>query len=73
MPDQPDQPRTLRNFVGGAHVDPADGRTADLVDPTTGRVFATAPVSSAADVDAAMSAAEKAFEGWRDSTPSERQ
>src|SRR3954449_12531600 len=69
----PDQPRTLRNFVGGAHVDPADGRTADLVDPTTGRVFATAPVSSAADVDAAMSAAEKAFEGWRDSTPSERQ
>ena len=69
----PDQPRTLRNFVGGAHVDPADGRTADLVDPTTGRVFATAPVSSAADVDAAMVAAEKAFEGWRDSTPSERQ
>ena len=73
MPDQPDQPRTLRNFVGGAHVDPADGRTADLVDPTTGRVFAKAPVSSAADVDAAMSAAEKAFESWRDSTPSERQ
>jgi betaine-aldehyde dehydrogenase len=68
-----DQPRTLRNFVGGAHVDPADGRTADLVDPTSGRVFAKAPVSSAADVDAAMVAAEKAFEGWRDSTPSDRQ
>ena len=68
-----DQPRTLRNFVGGAQVDPADGRTADLVDPTTGRVFAKSPVSSAADVDAAMVAAEKAFEGWRDSTPSDRQ
>ncbi len=55
------------------HVDAADGRTADLVDPTTGQVFAEAPVSSAADVDAAMVAAATAFEGWRDSTPSDRQ
>ena len=26
--------RALRNFVGGEHVDPADGRTADVVDPS---------------------------------------
>src|SRR4051794_30397097 len=65
--------RTLRNFVGGKPVDASEGRTSDLVDPSTGKVFAHAPVSSAADVDAAMSAAESAFEGWRDSTPSERQ
>jgi betaine-aldehyde dehydrogenase len=65
--------RSLRNFVGGSYVDTADGRTAELVDPSTGRVFATAPVSSAADVDAAMKAAATAFEGWRDTTPSERQ
>ena len=65
--------RTLRNFVGGRYVDTADGRTADLVDPSTGRVFATAPVSSATDVDAAMSAAAAAFEVWRDTTPSVRQ
>jgi betaine-aldehyde dehydrogenase len=68
---QPTQ--TLRNFVGGSFVDTADGRTADLVDPSTGEVFAQVPVSSAADVDRAMSAAATAFEGWRDSTPSERQ
>src|SRR3954452_8297917 len=68
---QPTQ--TLRNFVGGSFVDTADGRTADLVDPSTGEVFARAPVSSAADVDRAMTAAATAFEGWRDSTPSERQ
>jgi betaine-aldehyde dehydrogenase len=68
---QPTQ--TLRNFVGGSFVDTADGRTVDLVDPSTGEVFAQAPVSSAADVDRAMSAAATAFEGWRDSTPSERQ
>ncbi|MDQ1585269.1 MAG: betaine-aldehyde dehydrogenase [Actinomycetota bacterium] len=65
--------RTLRNFVNGKHVDAAEGRTADLVNPATGEVFAAAPVSSAADVDAAMQAAADAFPGWRDSTPSERQ
>ena len=65
--------RTLRNLVGGASVDSADGRTMDIVDPSTGQVFAQAPVSSAADVDGAMTAAADAFEGWRDATPSERQ
>jgi betaine-aldehyde dehydrogenase len=64
--------RVLRNFVAGEWAEAADGRTADLIDPSTGEVFAAAPVSSAADVDAAMAAAEGAFEGWRDSTPSER-
>ena len=32
-----------------------------------------APNSNAADVDSAMKAAASAFEGWRDSTPGERQ
>ena len=32
----------LRNFVGGEHVDATDGRCSDLVDPSTGEVFATA-------------------------------
>jgi betaine-aldehyde dehydrogenase len=66
-------PRVLQNFVSGQYVDAADGRTADLVDPTTGAVFAQAPLSSAGDVDTAMTAAADAFEGWRDSTPSDRQ
>jgi len=63
----------LSNFVNGAHVAPAGGRYADLIDPSTGEVFAAAPVSDQADVDAAMSAAATAFETWRDSTPAERQ
>ena len=67
------RPRTLRNFVNGSFADPADGRTSDVVDPTTGQVFAQAPLSSAGDVDAAMRAAGAAFEDWRDSTPSDRQ
>jgi betaine-aldehyde dehydrogenase len=62
----------LRNFVGGDHVDATDGRRMDLVDPATGEVFASAPVSAAEDVDRAYTAAAGAFDGWRDATPSER-
>jgi betaine-aldehyde dehydrogenase len=63
----------LRNFVNGEYVDSSDGRRSELVDPTTGEVFATAPVSSPEDVDRAYQAAEDAFPAWRDATPSERQ
>ena len=65
--------RVLTNFIDGAAAEPADGRYADLVDPSTGEVFAAAPVSGPADVDRAMQAAATAFEKWRDTTPSERQ
>src|SRR3954467_7573514 len=65
--------RTVRNFVNGSHADAADGRTADLISPVTGEAFGTAPVSGQADVDAAFGAAADAFEGWRDTTPGERQ
>ena len=64
--------QTLRNFVAGEHVDGANGVIADLVDPSTGEVFGTAPVSGASDVDRACKAAAQAFETWRDTTPSER-
>lgn len=67
-----DSPRVLQNFVGGGHTPAKDGRTAPLVDPSTGEVFAQAPVSGAPDVDAAFTAAANAFEGWRDATPAER-
>jgi betaine-aldehyde dehydrogenase len=62
----------LRNFVAGKHADTGDGRTSDVVDPSTGEVYARAPVSGPADVDAAMTAAAAAFEEWRDVTPQER-
>src|SRR3712207_4479293 len=45
----------------------------DLVNPATGETFAQAPMSSKADVDKAFEVAEKAFEVWRDTTPSQRQ
>ena len=63
----------LRNFINGTYVEPKDGKYADLIDPTTGEVNASAPVSGSADIDAAMTAASAAFESWRDATPSTRQ
>jgi betaine-aldehyde dehydrogenase len=65
--------RVLRNFVDGTYTDPADGRYTDVVDPSTGEVFASAPLSGAEDVDRAMGVAARAFEGWRTTPPRERQ
>ncbi|MCZ4100910.1 gamma-aminobutyraldehyde dehydrogenase [Streptomyces sp. SID13666] len=65
--------KRLRNYINGEFRDAADGRTTDVVNPATGEVYATAPLSAAADVDAAMAAAEAAFPAWRDATPSVRQ
>lgn len=62
----------FQNFVNGSYVSAADGRTTDVVNPATGAVFATAPLSGEADVDAAMRAAATAYEDWRETTPSER-
>jgi betaine-aldehyde dehydrogenase len=65
--------RTLRNHINGEFRDAADGRVTEVVNPVTGAAYATAPLSGAADVDAAMDAARAAFPGWRDTVPAERQ
>jgi betaine-aldehyde dehydrogenase len=63
----------LRNFVNGAFVPARSGQTTDVINPSTGEVYATAPLSGPEDVDAALQAANRAFEEvWRDTTPSER-
>ncbi len=67
------EPRRLRNFIGGEHVDAHTDAQTDIVSPSTGRVVATAPVSSQDDVDAAYAAASSAFEVWGQSTPRDRQ
>ncbi len=64
--------RVVRNFVNGELRDAVEGAASDLVDPSTGERFATAPLSTQADVDAACSAAAAAFETWSQTTPAER-
>jgi betaine-aldehyde dehydrogenase len=63
----------LHNVVAGEDCAAADGRTTEIIDPTSGEAYATAPLSGDADVDRAFAAAAKGFEVWRDATPSERQ
>ena len=62
----------LQNFIGGQWTDTSYDKRAELIDPSSGQVFATAPVSSETEVNAAVQSAAAAFEKWRDTTPSER-
>jgi len=65
-------PEAFKNIVNGQRVDAADGATYDVIDPTTGEVYAQAPMSGAEDVDRAYGAAAAAFESWRNTTPQDR-
>ncbi|HET6986421.1 MAG TPA: aldehyde dehydrogenase family protein, partial [Kribbella sp.] len=65
--------RTVRNLIDGTPRDAFSGATSELVDPATGKVFGTAPLSSAEDVDTAYQAAAAAAPGWGGATPAERQ
>jgi betaine-aldehyde dehydrogenase len=62
----------FRNVVNGELVDAVSGETYDVIDPTTGEVYAQAPMSREEDVDRAYAAADAAFEGWGSTTPKER-
>jgi betaine-aldehyde dehydrogenase len=64
--------RSFQNFVNGEYTDSVDGSTMPVINPATGQQYATAPRSSSADIDKAMSAAADAFESWKNTTPSER-
>ncbi|SDK76348.1 1-pyrroline dehydrogenase [Lentzea albidocapillata subsp. violacea] len=61
----------VANFVNGTSVTAEE--TSPLIDPATGEEFGRAVVSRAAEVDAAVRAAEAAFPAWSRTTPGERQ
>ena len=63
----------FKNFINGTFVDATGDERLDIIDPSTARVYASSPVSSAADVARAYGAAATAGETWGESTPSERQ
>jgi betaine-aldehyde dehydrogenase len=65
---------TVQNFIDAGYVDPADGETEPILNPSTGEAMAYAPLSTTADVDAAVKAAKHAFESgtWSTATPGER-
>lgn len=62
----------LKNFIAGKYVDPTGDGSHEVRNAATGEVIAEMPCSSQADLDAAVEAASKAFEEWKNATPSER-
>ena len=58
-------PGEVLNCIGGCFVPARGGGTLDDVCPATGRVLALLPRSGAADVDAAVCAAEAGLAAWR--------
>ena len=52
------------HFVGGRWMEPAEGETFEVLDPSTAKPLARVAQGSAADVDAAVRAARDAFAPW---------
>ncbi|MFA4928041.1 MAG: aldehyde dehydrogenase family protein [Patulibacter sp.] len=64
---------TKRLLIDGELVDAASGRTFETLDPGTGELLATVAEGDAEDIDRAVQAARRAFEGpWSKLNPSER-
>ncbi|WP_329393886.1 aldehyde dehydrogenase family protein [Streptomyces lydicus] len=59
-------------YIDGSWRPAEGGSTIEVVDPADGRVIATVPAGSAADVDAAVRAARAALPGWAATPPAER-
>jgi malonate-semialdehyde dehydrogenase (acetylating)/methylmalonate-semialdehyde dehydrogenase len=63
--DSPTATRLLDNYVGGAWVPSTSTETLDVTNPATGETLARVPLSSSADLDAAVSAARAGLAEWR--------
>lgn len=63
----------VKNFIGGELMDSSSGATMEIVDPSTGESYGTAPISNDEDVNKAYAAAAAAFAEWKKTTPSQRQ
>ena len=62
----------LANLVDGRLAPPQSDRWIEVHEPATGRVVARVPDSNAADVDAAIDAARRAFPAWSTTPAAER-
>jgi aldehyde dehydrogenase (NAD+) len=62
----------LQFYINGQWVDPVEARTMDVVNPATEEVYGRISIGSAADVDAAVAAAKRAFETFSETSVEER-
>ncbi|HEX6332170.1 MAG TPA: gamma-aminobutyraldehyde dehydrogenase [Actinomycetota bacterium] len=65
--------RTWQQYIGGRWVDSSRGEAEPDIDPSTGQSVATVQIGTREDADAAVEAAQKAYdEVWFDTPPKER-
>lgn len=57
-------PQTLQNFIGGQWVASLSATIEAVPNPATGETLAFVPISTRAELDAAVAAAKAAFPGW---------
>jgi malonate-semialdehyde dehydrogenase (acetylating)/methylmalonate-semialdehyde dehydrogenase len=62
----------LQNYVGGGWHRSSATEYVDVANPATSEILARTPLSTNADVDAAVQAAANAFPAWRRTPPGER-
>src|SRR5215217_3315867 len=59
-------------LIGGEKVSAKSGEEMEVVNPATEETFETVPKAGPEDVDAAVSAAKRAFKEWADKDPDDR-
>ena len=62
----------LQFYIDGKWVDPVEPRTHDVINPATEEVYGRISLGSAADVDKAVAAAQRAFESYSQTSREER-
>ncbi len=67
-----DRSKRLAHYIGGEWTAPSAGQFFDTVDPSNGEKLAAVAQGSAADVDAAVKAAQAAAPAWQALTPHAR-
>jgi malonate-semialdehyde dehydrogenase (acetylating) / methylmalonate-semialdehyde dehydrogenase len=64
--------RNVPHWIGGKFVAGVSGRTGNVYNPSTGQVQALVPLANAAELNAAVTAAEAAFPAWAAQPPLRR-
>ena len=65
--------QNFKMYIDGQWVNSESGKTIETLNPENNEVWATVPEANAKDVDKAVKAAQKAFEGsWANLHPRER-
>lgn len=62
----------LKFYIDGEWVSPATAQSIDVIDPATEQVAGTVAEAASIDVDRAVAAARRAFDGWSETSRQER-